>query len=84
MMTIELANGEVLRLGQDIRRSYPVSLQTLINPDLEAQLSLVDPLPGSPRTSGAKDWAEFSERMHFIAELFRVYQEETSLTPARA
>jgi len=84
IMTIELANGEVLRLGEDIRRSYPVSLQTLVNADLQAQLRSVDPMPGSPRTSGARNWAEISERMHFIAELFRAYQEEASLIPARA
>ena len=79
VMTIELANGEVLRLGEDIRRTYPVSLQTLVNGDLQRQLSSIDPVPGSPRTSGVKDWAHFSDRMHFIAELFRTYQEEASL-----
>ena len=82
IMTLELANGEVLRLGEDIRRTYPVSLQTLVNTDLQAQLSSVDPMPGSTRTSGARDWADISERMHFIAELFRAYQEEKSLIPA--
>lgn len=84
IMTIELPHGEVLRLGQDIPRSYPASLQTLVNPDLQRQISSMDPLAGSTRTSGARDWADFPERMHFIAELFRAYQEEESLMTARA
>ncbi|HEY6507584.1 MAG TPA: hypothetical protein VIY56_06200, partial [Vicinamibacterales bacterium] len=37
IMTIELANGEVLRLGEDIPRPYPASLQTLVNADLQHQ-----------------------------------------------
>ena len=84
IMTIELPHGEVLRLGEDIPRPYPASLQTLVNPDLERQLSSMDPLPGSTRASGARDWADFSERMHFIAELFRAYQEEEALMTALA
>jgi hypothetical protein len=83
IMTIELANGEVLRLGEDIPRAYPASLQTLANADLQRQLVSVDPIPGSTRTSGARDWADFTERMHFIAELFRAYQEEGALMTGR-
>lgn len=82
IMTIELAHGEVLRLGEDVPRAYPASLQALVNADLQRQLSLVDPVPGSTRTSGARDWANFAQRMHFIAELFRAYQEETALMSA--
>jgi hypothetical protein len=39
----------------------------------------IDPTPDSPRDSGAVDWADFAERMHFIAELFRCYQESPRL-----
>jgi hypothetical protein len=35
----------------------------------------IDPTPDSTRDSGASDWANFPERLHFIADLFRCYQE---------
>ena len=31
--------------------------------------------PDSVNGSGAIDWADFADRMHFIADFFRLYQE---------
>ncbi len=75
LMTIGLAGGERLRLGADVPAEFPASLQTLADPDLIALLSMVDPTPDSPLDSGAVDWTELMDRLHFIVDMFRCYQE---------
>jgi hypothetical protein len=42
---------------------------------LKALLVLLDPTPDSQVESGARDWADLPDRLHFIIELFRCYQE---------
>jgi hypothetical protein len=42
-------------------------------------LSRIDPSPGTVAGSGARDWADLSDRLHLIAELFRCYHEWESL-----
>jgi hypothetical protein len=42
---------------------------------LSTLLEQIDPTPDSTTDSGASDWANFPERLHFIADLFRCYQE---------
>jgi hypothetical protein len=51
--------------------SYPGELKYLVNADLLAILKQIDPTPDSLLESGATDWANLAERMHFISELFR-------------
>jgi hypothetical protein len=75
MMTIGLPSGERLRLGDDLRVGFPPTLRQITNPDLHALLARVDPTPDSLLDSGAVDWADLPERMHFIADMFRCYQE---------
>lgn len=75
LMTIGLAGGARLRLGADVPAGFPASLQVLADADLLALLSRVDPTPDSPRDSGAVDWAELADRLHFIIDMFRCYQE---------
>ncbi len=79
MMTIGLPHGARLRLGNDLRAEFPASLKQLANPDLRALLERVDPTPDSPRESGAVDWADLPERLHFIVDLFRCYHESRDL-----
>jgi hypothetical protein len=38
--------------------------------------------PDSLNESGAKDWVDFEERMHFITDFFRAYQERQLLFEA--
>jgi hypothetical protein len=45
-------------------------------------LARVDLTADSLRGSGAEDWANFAERMHFIADFFRVYQTRQQLFEA--
>ncbi len=79
MMTIGLPHGVRLHLGRDLHAEFPSSLQHITDPDLRALLGQIDPTPDSPRESGAYDWANLSERLHFIADLFRCYQESSDL-----
>jgi hypothetical protein len=79
LMVIELPAGAV-RLGEDHRQPYPATLLSLENEQLAKFWKVIDPGPGNP--SGADDWGDFADRMHFIGELFRRYQEHPGLTIA--
>ena len=86
LMTITLPGGAYLRLGHDLRAGYPASLQTITDADLAALLAAVDPTPDSVAETGAVDWGDLAERLHFIADMFRCYQEtplllESPFTP---
>jgi len=79
MMTLGLPGGVRLRLGDDLSAAFPPSLKHITNPDLRALLERVDPTPDSLRESGAVDWADLPERLHFIVDLFRCYHESRDL-----
>jgi hypothetical protein len=79
LMSIALPGGFRLRLGDDLRGGFPVSLQHIANPELQALLAHIDPTPDSPRGSGVQDWANLPDRLHFIADLFRFYAEAPGL-----
>lgn len=78
-MSIELPDGLEVSLGADLSARYPASLARIDHPELRALLARLDPDPDSLTGSGATDWSEWSERMHFVAELFRCYQEDPEL-----
>jgi hypothetical protein len=82
LMTLHLPNAEVLRLGRDLPGTFPASLAEIRNVKLNAMLSRVDLTPNSVKGSGAVDWADLTERMHYIADFFRVYQERRLLFEA--
>jgi hypothetical protein len=75
MMTIGLPEGKHLRLGRDLRADYPPSLVHLRNPDLRVLLAEVDPTIDSIDATGAVDWGRLTDRLHFIVDMFRCYQE---------
>lgn len=88
LMRLELPGGRVLRLGRDIAQSFPLALRTIQHPDLRELLARLDPTPDAMLGTAAEDWANFPERMHYIADLFRGFQEDRSLlsppfTPAQ-
>ncbi|MBW7881633.1 MAG: hypothetical protein H3C34_03175 [Caldilineaceae bacterium] len=74
MMTLSLPQKVVLRLGRDLSAEFPPELRQITDPDLRGLLDLVDPTQDSVRESGAMDWADLPERLHFIVDLFRCYQ----------
>jgi hypothetical protein len=78
LMTLSLP-GEALSLGRDVPGTFPADLKTIDNVDLRALLDRIDPTPDTTRGSGANDWSILTERIHFIADLFRVYQERPTL-----
>jgi hypothetical protein len=78
LLTLAL-QAEVLSLGRDVPGAFPADLQTINNPDLRTLLGLIDPTPDTTRGSGTDDWSILTERIHFIADLFRVFQERPTL-----
>jgi hypothetical protein len=82
LMTLHLSSTEVLRLGRDLPGTFPQVLGQIDNTRLREMLARVDVTPDSLKQSGAKDWANFTDRMHFIADFFRVYQEQRHLFDA--
>jgi hypothetical protein len=79
MMTIGLPHGVRLRLGEDLSAEFPPALRQIAQPDLRALLAQIDPTPDSTRDSGAIDWADLPDRIHFIADMFRCYADSADL-----
>ncbi|MEP7362704.1 MAG: hypothetical protein ABI972_05565 [Acidobacteriota bacterium] len=79
MMSIEFPGPQMLKLGHDLERPFPAVLEHVDLPELLQVLRRIDPTPDSARGSGALDWADFRERIHFIADMFRAWQDEPTL-----
>ena len=79
LMTLTLPGPEVLDLGRDVPGIFPAELRTITDPDLRALLGRVDPTPDTTRGSGAHDWANLDQRIHYIADLFRVHQQRDEM-----
>jgi len=79
MMTLALPSGVVLRLGRDLSLDFPESLRQLANPELLQFLQKHNLSSDDLRGSGAQDWADLPERLHFILDLFRCYAERADL-----
>ena len=82
LMTLHLPGGEVLRLGRDLPTPFAPVLGEISNPKLREFLARTDATPENLSASGADDWANFRERMHFITDFFRAYQEQPRLFAA--
>ena len=87
LMSIELGTVR-LQLGEDLGGGFPPSLRQIVLPELRDLLDRIDPTRDSPQESGAVDWADLGDRVHFIAEMFRCFQEspflfESPFTPAQ-
>ena len=79
MMVLCFPHGVRLRLGEDLKAEFPAALEQITRPDLRALLEQVDPTPDSLGETGAVDWADLPDRLHFITDLFRCYQEAPDL-----
>lgn len=79
LMTLTIPPDRCLRLGQDLSAPFPANLKILTNPDLVELLKQIDPTPDSVLKSGATDWANLAERMHYIADLFRCFHESKEI-----
>lgn len=79
LMSLEFPHGRRLRLGDDLTAAFPASLREIAGDDLRALLEKIDPTRDSLAETGARDWADLAERLHFIADMFRCYQEQADL-----
>ena len=79
LMTISIPKDVHLRLWRDLSGVYPAVLQSITNPDLIRLLEQIDPSRDSLADSGAVDWSNLSERLHYIVDLFRLYQQDGDL-----
>lgn len=82
LMALGFPHDLRLRLNQDLTASFPDSLRELKNQDLLTLLTQIDPTLNSLRESGATDWSNLPERLHFIADMFRCYQEVPDMVEA--
>ena len=80
-MTLRMP-GQVLHLGRDVVGEFPAELREIEHRPLLALLRNVDPTPNATRGSGATDWANLSERMHYITDLFRCWHGRLELFSA--
>jgi len=79
MMTLFIPANEILKLGEDLKERFPERLKQISDQKLKELLNKIDPTPDSTKESGAKDWGDLSDRIHFIADLFRAYFEHHQL-----
>lgn len=79
LMTLRIPPETILHLGSDLTENFPKSLATLTDPELLALIAAHDPTPDSPAASGARDWANLNDRLHFIIDLFRSHQEAPAI-----
>ncbi|MDR7420138.1 MAG: hypothetical protein QN178_14645 [Armatimonadota bacterium] len=89
LMVLRLPAGTLLPLGRDLRSAFPPVLKTILSPRVHDVLRDVDLTPDSLAGSGAQDWADLRQRMHFIADFFRAWHERPELfnppfSPAQA
>jgi hypothetical protein len=79
IMTFGLPGGASLKLGQDLRDDFPAALARLVDAELLDLLEPVDPTPNSLRGTAVADWSVLPDRMHFIADFFRCFQQRRDL-----
>jgi len=65
--------GRVLGLGANMDEPFPEALRELHDADLTALLGRFELPAPAPDVTGARDWSEFDQRMHYIAHLFRAF-----------
>jgi hypothetical protein len=79
LMTLNLPPATCLHLGDDLNAPYPVNLRTIEDPGLISLLVQVKPSADIKDGAGCNDWADLKQRIHYIANLFRCYQETKEL-----
>ena len=79
MMTLHIPTNELLKLGEDLKKKFPQRLEHITTAQLKELLNKIDPTPDSIKESGAKDWGDLKDRIHFIADLFRAFFEHIQL-----
>ncbi len=86
LMRMEIP-GETLLLGRDVSNPtlldmFPDELATIEDIELRALLYQLDRTPNTPLGSAASNWGDLGERMNFVVDFFRIYQQEQRLFKA--
>lgn len=87
LMVLTLPSGDLM-LGEDVKpcttseRRFPAHLQKIENGRLRLLLHRYDRVMDTLTGSGAKNWANLDDRMNFIVDLFRSYQQSPRLFEA--
>jgi hypothetical protein len=86
LMRMEMPD-RVLELARDVFHPelvdmFPPELSTIDNSELRAVLYELDFTPNTTRGSAAGNWGDLAERMNFVVDFFRTYQQDTSLLQA--
>lgn len=79
LMILTLPPDRCLQLGTDLQMRYPDALVQIKDAELTAFLARIDATPNSVAQSGAVDWGDLTERLHYIADLFRCCHEDATL-----
>jgi hypothetical protein len=66
--------GRILALGANLDAPFPEPLRAILNPDLATLLAQFEPVARALDLTGAHDWSDFHQRMHYIIHLFRSFQ----------
>lgn len=72
LMVLKLP-GTVLALGRHLDAPFPEALLRLTDSTLVEFCGRYEPSGGDCVDCGARDWADLSQRMHYIVHLFRAY-----------
>jgi hypothetical protein len=80
LMTLSVP-GRILLLGRDLDDPFPEVLRVLSDGELAALVSSFEPVSG-PDRSGAADWSDLHQRMHYIVHLFRAFHATHTLFDA--
>jgi hypothetical protein len=75
-------SGEVVPLGSDVQAEFPQTLKAITNARVNEVLRRIDATRDSLADSGATDWSDFEQRMHFIVDFFRAWHERPTLFDA--
>jgi hypothetical protein len=73
--------GRILLLGSNLDDPYPEALRVLSDEELATLIGRFEPVSG-PDHSGATDWSNLDQRMHYITHLFRAFHEQRTLFDA--
>jgi hypothetical protein len=82
LMVLSLPRDILLDLHRNLKFPFPESLTSVQDDALRQFLSLVEPSGNTVDDCGAVDWSVLSQRVHFIAHLFRAFQEKAELFDA--
>jgi hypothetical protein len=74
--------GRVLELGQHMDEPVPAALAELTDVELTVLVGRFEPKLPVVDDTGAHDWSDFDQRMHYVAHLFRAFHlHEELLSP---